>query len=270
MKNLALKSCSTCFFRRHRVAFLVALVLEPALLLRKDTLFVRKLSNTTARTLVQETNIAGELNTSEHQLNASFDIDRRQSVAIVVVTDAFAVEVGWIKSRLSHFRCYAKAHEYTFIHHVLDSHSYTGVSFYTARWEALLETLWGQYDWIFAHDTDSVYPDFALNLDRFITHRENAPDVQVLARGTEIGANALLFRAKDSTFSRQFLTRLVALGHRSPRPSAHSNYDVHDVMMVILELVHPELAELCRKFEEFFEFAKCFSPAIQRIPLLPS
>ena len=47
---------------------------------------------------------------------------------------------------------------------------------------------WGKYDWIFAHDTDSVYPDFSLSLDKFVLQGENAPAIQVLARGTEIGA----------------------------------------------------------------------------------
>ena len=41
-------------------------------------------------------------------------------------------------------------------------------------------------------------------------------------------------------------------------------------MMVVLEHIHPELAALCQKVEDFFEFSKCFTPAIERIPELPS
>ena len=270
MKLSVTKVCSSDHFRRRNVAFVVVVVLAISLTLKCDVSFVRKLSNTTTHAHIRGTNLTHERKAGEYQLKVATDRNRPESVAIVVVTDANAAKVGWIKSRLSHFKCYALSHKYTFIHHTLDARSYTGVSFYTARWQALLDNYWGKYDWIFAHDTDSVYPDFSLSLDKFISRRESAPAIQVLARGTEIGANALLFRANNSAFSRQFMSRLVALGHRSPRPSANSNYDVRDIMMVTLELIYPELAELCAKFEEFFEFAKCFSPAIERIPLFPS
>ena len=195
--------------------------------------------------------------------------DVRQTVAIIVVTDASAASASWIVARLAHFDCYAKAQKYDFVHHVIDMGLYSDASFYTARWEAIVDNYWGKYDWIFAHDTDSLYPDFSINLQKFV-ESDDAADVQALARGTEIGANALLFRARNSDFAEAFMRRLISLGHRIPRPSAHTNYDVRDIMMVVLELIHPELAQLCEPIDDFFEFARCFTPAIERIPQLPS
>ena len=66
------------------------------------------------------------------------------------------------------------------------------------------------------------------------------------------------------------MRRLISLGYRIPRPRALTNFDVHDVMTVVLELIHPELATLCQAIEDFFEFARCFTPAIESIPLLPN
>lgn len=191
-----------------------------------------------------------------------------RSIAIIVVTDMAASKASWIASRMVHFKCYAAAHHYDFIHHVIDMAMYPHVSFYTARWKAIFESYWEKYEWIFAHDTDSLYPDFSINLSRFT--ESSSAHVQVLARGTEIGANALLFRARNSTFSEAFMRRLIALGYRIPRPSSRTNYDVHDVMMVVLELMHPELATICESIDDFFEFAKCFTPVIERIPQIPS
>jgi len=84
---------------------------------------------------------------------------KRTSIAIIVVTDASTGEQEWVKARLSHFKCYAKTFDYDFVHHVLDMKFYPEISFYTARWEAVF-TYWGKYEWIFTHDTDSMYPDF--------------------------------------------------------------------------------------------------------------
>ncbi len=66
------------------------------------------------------------------------------------------------------------------------------------------------------------------------------------------------------------MRRLISLGYRIPRPRALTNFDVRDVMTVVLQLIHPELAALCQTIEDFFEFARCFTPAIERIPHLPS
>ena len=194
---------------------------------------------------------------------------KRTSLAIIVVTDASTGEQEWVKARLSHFKCYAETFDYDFVHHVLDMKFYTEISFYTARWEAVFKTYWGKYEWIFTHDTDSMYPDFSMSLDKFIA-AHNSADVHALARGTEIGANALLFRANSSDFSKTFIQRLISLGHRSPHPGAQSNYDVRDIMLVVLEFVYPELAESCRGIDDFFHFAKCFTPAIERLSLIPS
>ena len=210
------------------------------------------------------------LNVSESRVivNATSSVAKR-TLAIIVVTDITAANTSWIVGRLAHFKCYATAQKYDFIHHVIDMASYPEVSFYTARWKAIVDNYWGKYDWVFAHDTDSLYPDFSVSLQKFIESDE-APAVHLLARGTEIGANALLFRAKNSSFSETFMRRLISLGYRIPRPRAFTNFDVRDVMMVVLELIHPELATLCQTIEDFFEFARCFTPAIERIPLLPN
>jgi len=192
----------------------------------------------------------------------------KKKLAIVVVTDTHAATENWIQTRLTHFQCYAKTHGYTFIHHVVDERIYQNVSFYTARWHSLFHNYWGEYEWIFAHDTDSMYPDFSVNLDKFLLH-ENGPHIHLLARGTEIGANAVLFRASNSKFTEAFFRRVIDLGYRKPRPQRNTNYDVRDFMLVVLELLHPELARLCAKIDEFFEFARCFTPAIERLPSLP-
>jgi hypothetical protein len=88
--------------------------------------------------------------------------DAKRALAIIVVTDITAANTSWIVGRFAHFKCYATAQKYDFIHHVIDVASYPEVSFYTARWKAIVDNYWGKYDWVFAHDTDSFYPDFSV------------------------------------------------------------------------------------------------------------
>ena len=192
-----------------------------------------------------------------------------QQVAIIVVTDQVAYQTPWIESRLKHFQCYADAHGYTFIHHILGTQLLDGVSFYAARWEAIFKGYWGQYDWIFTHDTDSMYPDFSINLDRFTLATENA-EIHMLARGVELGANALLFRASESRFTERFMRRFIDLGHRKPRPTPSTNYDVRDIMLTVLEYAYPDLAELCCVIDDFHEFSKCFTPFMEHMHSLPT
>ena len=253
---------------RTRLAVILLIVFQVYLMGFNRSRFsrdVRKL----AEVRVAHSNSTSSYGSRSIEIEHAVSSDVQRAVAIIVVTDATAASTSWIVERLAHFECYARAQKYNFIHHVIDMALYSDVSFYTARWKAIVEHYWGKYDWIFAHDTDSLYPDFSINLQKFI-ESEDAAHVHALARGTEIGANALLFRARNSDFAKAFMQRLISLGYRIPRPSAHTNYDVRDIMMVVLELIYPKLARLCEPIDEFFEFARCFTPAIERIPRLPS
>ena len=90
--------------------------------------------------------------------------------------------------------------------------------------------------------------------------------MHALARSTEIGANALLFRSSDSLFAKNFLTRLVELGHEKVR----ENYDVQDMMLLWLEYLIPELFAICKTKDSFLELVKCTAPIMSRLSTIPS